>query len=225
MNTLRNALNSIRSTAAFSAASRAAHRPASGNRGVTHALSVQASAVITMDAQLLSRVSTGIRIAPTPCLSPSARRLTKCATVEQPTDGRKARFEPGDQYAFGITTLGGSMPVIQNVASGLARIGHTASTSAVLAGNFEVAGIDTIAPPDREALAARATAHENLTLRFVTTFRLERPEAEHRSKTSAISIRSPSFPRNPTARHSPTRCMALSFASPTGRCGRWPFPG
>jgi hypothetical protein len=42
MNALRNALNSLRSTAAFSAAWPGAHRPVSGNSNANHTFSVQA---------------------------------------------------------------------------------------------------------------------------------------------------------------------------------------
>ena len=69
MKALRNALNSIRSSAPFSAACRAAHRPVSGKHYANQAFNVQASAAITMYAPLLNNVSTGMRVAPTPCFS------------------------------------------------------------------------------------------------------------------------------------------------------------
>lgn len=69
MKAFRKVLNSIRKTVAFSAAYRAAHRPVSGNSRANHALRVHASAAMTMYAPLLRSVSTGMRAAPTPCLS------------------------------------------------------------------------------------------------------------------------------------------------------------
>ena len=45
-----------------------------------------------------------------------------------PCETGRVRFEPGDQYAFGITTVGGSGAVMRNVASGLSRMGGVLGT-------------------------------------------------------------------------------------------------
>ena len=66
---VKKRFDSMRRTAPFSVAWRAVHRPVAGKRNANHALRVRASAAITMYAQLLSKVSTGIRVAPTPCFS------------------------------------------------------------------------------------------------------------------------------------------------------------
>src|SRR5207244_8124352 len=73
MNACWNARNSIRSTARFSSRYGSPQRPPSGSSSANQALSVHASDAITMYAQLLTSVSTGIRIACTPFLSCAIR--------------------------------------------------------------------------------------------------------------------------------------------------------
>src|SRR4030042_4248165 len=69
MMALRNVLNSIFKTACFCDSYVADQRPLSGSSNANHAFNVQANEAITIYAQLLSRLSTGIRIALTPFLS------------------------------------------------------------------------------------------------------------------------------------------------------------
>ena len=73
MKLLTNRLNCIRCTSCFCRRYFCFQRPFSGNSSANHDLSVQASDAMTMYAQLLTRLSTGIRIAFTPFLSCSIR--------------------------------------------------------------------------------------------------------------------------------------------------------
>src|SRR3954463_4765839 len=65
----QDVLNSLRSSECFSARYFPAHRPPSGRTRAPHAFRLQASDAITMDAQLLTRLSTGIASAFTPPFS------------------------------------------------------------------------------------------------------------------------------------------------------------
>src|ERR687890_36327 len=62
----QNVLNSIRSSERFSARYFSAHRPVSGSTRALHAFRLHARLAITMYAQLLTKLSTGIAIAFTP---------------------------------------------------------------------------------------------------------------------------------------------------------------
>ena len=73
MNAFRNFLNSIFNTLCFSVLRRLAHRPVCGNNNANHAFNAQASEAITIYAQLLIRLSTGICIARAPFFNCSIR--------------------------------------------------------------------------------------------------------------------------------------------------------
>src|SRR6266436_1538685 len=69
----QNVLNSIRNSECFSARYFSAQRPCSGKTSALHAFRLQASDAITMYAQLLTKLSTGIANAFTPLFNCAIR--------------------------------------------------------------------------------------------------------------------------------------------------------
>ncbi|MBI5576803.1 MAG: CRISPR system precrRNA processing endoribonuclease RAMP protein Cas6 [Deltaproteobacteria bacterium] len=95
----------------------------------------------------------------------------------------RVRFEVGEKYRIGITVVGmaekgRSLP--DRLSEGLRRIGREKPSHRgplpVLGGNFNLLSFEPIPPPDlareQEALAGRT----QITLRFLSPFRLERPQ-------------------------------------------------
>lgn len=91
----------------------------------------------------------------------------------------QVRFEPGDPYHLGMTLEGEACGLIGALQEGLVRVGETAPGPGplpTLGGNFEVEAVTELAPVDLEADVAALAAQKDLTLRFVSPFRQERPQ-------------------------------------------------
>lgn len=92
------------------------------------------------------------------------------------------RFQAGDAYHFGLTLAGAARRGFDagRFAESLSRIGarppERESPSPRLAGNFEVISVEPLAPPDAAAEVARLKGASSLTLRFLSPFRLARPD-------------------------------------------------
>jgi CRISPR-associated protein Cas1 len=95
----------------------------------------------------------------------------------------RVQFAPDDLYHIGLTVAGAARPSfdIEQIRTGLQRIGARTpdlnQPLPTLAGNFEVAAIESSNPPDLENELASLKESESLTLRFLSPMRVERPSA------------------------------------------------
>lgn len=102
-----------------------------------------------------------------------------------PESGR-ARFDTGEAYRFGLTLIGQEAVNAGTILRGLERVGRQTSRKTegpppTLGGNFRLEAAEPLAAadPDAEAssLAELASPGGNLTLRFLSPLRLDRPDA------------------------------------------------
>lgn len=95
----------------------------------------------------------------------------------------RVEFGRGDPYNFGLTLAGTARSIANDVQvrEALSRIGgqslERGGARPTLAGNFEVAAVEPLPPPDVPGEAERLRGCEQLTLRFLSPLRIGRPEA------------------------------------------------
>jgi CRISPR-associated protein Cas1 len=92
------------------------------------------------------------------------------------------RFEAGDPYRIGLTLAASACGLADRIVEGLKHIGACPSRPGddappTLAGNFTVVSAAAVTPPALDAQFAELRGRTELTLRFVSPFRLERPDA------------------------------------------------
>ena len=101
-----------------------------------------------------------------------------------PESGR-ARFDTGEAYRFGLTLVGQETASAGTILRGLERVGRQTSRKSegpppTLGGNFRLEAAEPLAAADPDAEAAAlielAGPGGNLTLRFLSPLRLERPD-------------------------------------------------
>ncbi|MBK6900384.1 MAG: CRISPR-associated endonuclease Cas1 [bacterium] len=100
------------------------------------------------------------------------------------SESGRVAFEAGDTYQFGVTILDRHRDLLPVLESGLAGIGcpsHDRSGSRpVLGGNFEVLGLEIYTGPDALSGLEQRSATGELTLRFLSPLRMQRPKADVR---------------------------------------------
>ena len=90
----------------------------------------------------------------------------------------RSRFDGGEPYHIGVTLAGEARSLAATLQPGLEAIGRSSSgPRPTLGGNFEVLAVQPVPPPNLDAMIQALAAIDNITLRFVSPLRLERPPA------------------------------------------------
>lgn len=97
-----------------------------------------------------------------------------------PESGR-VEYERGDFYHLGVTLVGPTRALADDLARGLEQAGASSARPGVLlGGNFELAHFEQLPAPDIDAQVARIASAARIDLRLLSPLWLERPPADRR---------------------------------------------
>lgn len=97
------------------------------------------------------------------------------------SEAGRVRFQSGDAYRFGLTLVGEVRALRTAIVEGLHRVGAAPTNPAdgpppTFGQGFDVVGVDELTPPDLAGQCLALSGRHHVTLRFVSPFRLSRPD-------------------------------------------------